>query len=151
MSNDNNSRRRFRQLPSGQREFDDGKDRGDGRTSLGTFPKGKSGNIRGRPSGALNASTVIRRELSERVIMKGPSGNQSKSKFAAAVIKLANLGLTQNNVRALERIIALGLSVEEKDSGAKPVLPLNDADRAAIALIAKRLAAAASTEVPSDD
>lgn len=132
-------RRRHRKRPDGSAELNNSVDRGDGRTSFGTFPKGRSGNPGGRPPGALNASTIIRQELTEKVIMKTPAGNKSVSKFAASVAKLTNIGLTQNSLRALERVIALGLSVEDKADPKRSELPINDADRAVLALLAKRL------------
>jgi len=134
-------RQRFRQLPNGEKEFDDGVDRGDGRTRMGTFPKGRSGNVHGRPRGAINASKVVMQQLSRMVSMtNGDGSKESLSRYAASILKLTNVGLGSGNVRALERIIMLGLALEDKGDAVKPPLPLNDADRATLALIAQRIA-----------
>lgn len=144
-------RRRFRKTPDGT-IADDGADRGDGRTSFGTFPKGKSGNPVGRPKGALGAATIVRRELAQTVVMKGPEGTQRVSKLAASVAKLVNLALAHGNIRALERVIALGLATEEKTEAKKPELPVNDADRAVLAHLAKSLAiATGSAATPPEE
>ena len=133
-------RRRHRHPPGGDSQVDDGVDRGDGRTSFGTFSDGHSGNGAGRPRGSLNAATIIRQELVETVVMKTADGSRNTSLYAAAVKRLARAGLVHGNIRALERIIALGLALEEKPEAAKAELPIDASDRAVLALLAKRQA-----------
>ena len=54
------------------------------------FRKGQSGNPKGRPKGSKNITALIRKVLEEKVIVKGPDGTHSISKFEAALTQQAN-------------------------------------------------------------
>jgi uncharacterized protein DUF5681 len=56
------------------------------------FPKGHSGNPKGRPEGAKNLSTIVNRALNERVTVKENGRQRKITKREAMVTQLANKG-----------------------------------------------------------
>jgi Family of unknown function (DUF5681) len=54
------------------------------------FPKGVSGNPRGRPKGALNFKTLLRQTLSEKVVITENGKRKIASKFEAVIWKLVS-------------------------------------------------------------
>src|SRR5260370_38307462 len=54
------------------------------------FQKGQSGNLKGRPRGSRNLSTIMERALNERVTIKENGRQRSITKREAAVKQLAN-------------------------------------------------------------
>ncbi len=54
------------------------------------FAKGKSGNPRGRPKGALNVATILERTLEEEVIITLNGRRRTVTKLQAAIIQLTD-------------------------------------------------------------
>lgn len=91
---------------------------GYGRPPLSTrFRPGQSGNLRGRPKGARNLSTVIASALSERVTITENGRRRRITKFDAAVKQLVNRAAA-GETRATQLLIQLLQAFEAK--GAQP-------------------------------
>ena len=54
------------------------------------FKPGQSGNAKGRPKGSLNLSTILHRELKERVVINENGRRKTISKFEAAMKQMVN-------------------------------------------------------------
>ncbi|MBV8925138.1 MAG: hypothetical protein JOZ74_07175, partial [Bradyrhizobium sp.] len=119
---------------------DDGADRGDGRTRFGTFADHQSGNPKGRPKGSLNASKIAQRVLFEPTTVATKDGTKTMSQLEAMIRQRALLGLSKQNVRALDKSIELGFALEAKEAGQAPSVPLSAADAKVLELVSKRLA-----------
>jgi len=80
------------------------------------FPKGKSGNERGRPKGSTNYLTVLRRVFGQKVTVVEDGKRRKITKLEAAATQLLNKA-AQGDTRAAQavfKLIALlGLENEE--------------------------------------
>lgn len=86
------------------------------------FPKGTSGNPRGRPKGSKNFATLIQREL-DRTVHATVGGRQTKvAKREAIVMRLVEKALKGDH-KSIEAILKYG---DEAD--AKTTLPPMDTD-----------------------
>lgn len=80
------------------------------------FPKGISGNRKGRPKGKRNLATVLRETLEEKVPITENGSRKMVTKLEAAVKQLANKAASGDLV-ALKQLIALVRSAEERTDG----------------------------------
>lgn len=110
------------------------------------FPKGQSGNPKGRPNGSQNVSTVLQRVARQRVKVTGNSGARSMTKLEAAATQLSNQAASGNS-RAIREFLYLHRLCEEP-AKADPAQPgPQEIDRPVIQNILKRLLQ--SEELPS--
>ncbi|MGA9999439.1 MAG: DUF5681 domain-containing protein [Candidatus Acidiferrales bacterium] len=79
------------------------------------FAKGKSGNPRGRPKGALNVATMLKRILEEEVIITQNGRRRTATKLEAAFIQLTDKA-TGGDLKALQLLASLWRSAEERGS-----------------------------------
>ena len=87
---------------------------GFGKPPAGTrFQKGRSGNPKGRPKGALNLATVLARTLREKVIINENGQRKIITKLEAAVKQLVNKAAS-GDLRALRHLTDLASSAEER-------------------------------------
>lgn len=69
------------------------------------FKKGRSGNPLGRPRGAKNATTILKKALLEEVTATVNGRKRKLSKYEALIIRLVNKGLAGDH-RAIEYLLA---------------------------------------------
>ena len=84
------------------------------------FPKGTSGNRRGRPKGSTNHLAALRRVLDQKVIVVEDGKRRKISKLEAAMTQQMNKA-AQGDTRAcqamLKVVVLLGLKPEEPERG----------------------------------
>jgi hypothetical protein len=76
------------------------------------FPKGVSGNCKGRPRGKRNIATVLTEILGEKIVIDENGVRRTVTKLEAALIKLVNQAASGDPV-ALRLMTALVRSVDE--------------------------------------
>ena len=105
------------------------------------FAKGKSGNPRGRPKGALNVATMLKRILEEEVIITQNGRRRTATKLEAAFIQLTDKA-TGGDLKALQLLASLWRSAEERGSqGVIPNSVHDDLDKKVISGILSRISA----------
>lgn len=105
------------------------------------FAKGKSGNPRGRPKGALNVATMLKRILEEEVIITQNGRRRTATKLEAAFIQLTDKA-TGGDLKALQLLTSLLRSAEER--GSQDIVPNSvndDLDKKVISGILSRISA----------
>jgi hypothetical protein len=105
------------------------------------FTKGKSGNPRGRPKGALNVATILERTLEEEVIITRSGRRRTVTKLQAAIIQLTDKA-TGGDLKALQLLTSLLRSAEER--GSQDIVPNSvndDLDKKLISGILSRISA----------
>ena len=101
------------------------------------FAKGQSGNPNGRPKGNINFKNMIKRVLSETVVVNEGGQRQFKSKLEVAMTQIANKAAT-GDLKATQIMIGLAPVFDEIEQ--KAVLsPDLIADREHAKKIAARL------------
>jgi hypothetical protein len=100
------------------------------------FPKGVSGNPRGRPAGRLNLKTVLERILQEKVVINENGQRKTVTKYEAAFKHLVNKAAS-GDLRALQQLTPLATSVEQAVGA--PTKKLSDADVKVFQNFLKRL------------
>ena len=112
---------------------------GYGKTPRGTrFQKGRSGNPKGRPRGALNLATVLERTLREPVVINENDRRKTITKMEAAVKQLVNQAAS-GELAALRQLMTLVTFAEQSvgDSQAER-RSLNEADQKVMTQILQR-------------
>ena len=103
------------------------------------FQKGRSGNPRGRPKGALNLATVLARTLQEPVVITAQGRKKTITKFEAAVKQLVNKAASGEG-RAIAQLLALVQVVESQVDAQDPATqPLPEVDQQVMARMLRRL------------
>lgn len=97
---------------SDERDYEVGR----GKPPVGTrFKKGVSGNPRGRPKGALNLGTALRKALSEQVVINEGGRRKTVTKLEAGAKQLANR-IASGEPRAMQQLLTVapmvGLTAE---------------------------------------
>jgi hypothetical protein len=77
------------------------------------FKPGKSGNPNGRPKGALNFATTLRRTLREVVVINENGRRKEITKLEAALKQLVNKAAS-GDLRAVSQVIGITLSDEQR-------------------------------------
>ena len=80
------------------------------------FPKGRSGNPKGRPKGSQNVSTVFRRVARQRVKVTGNGVSRSMTRLEATVTQLSNLAAS-GELRAIRDFLSWLRQLEEPVQG----------------------------------
>ena len=103
------------------------------------FPKGTSGNPKGRPKGARNLKTDLLEELGETMKVR-EGGRERRISKQRALIKIQIARALNGNDRAAAKIIDLYLKVIGLDDDAADAdLPLTEDERAVIEKLEDRL------------
>lgn len=71
------------------------------------FPKGRSGNPRGRPRGGQNLATMLAEELSQKVAVRENGRQRTISKRRAMLIQIINKAVS-GDAKAFRAVIELG-------------------------------------------
>jgi len=79
------------------------------------FRKGRSGNPRGRPKGALNKKTILSRALREKVVITENGKRKRVTKHEALYKQLVNKSVS-GDLKAMIEVIKLDASSEEGPS-----------------------------------
>jgi hypothetical protein len=106
------------------------------------FQPGQSGNARGRPKAAKNASTLIDRVLAQRLPVRENGRTRKISKLEASLTQLANKA-AGGDVRAILAVVALAQGIEAQRESSEPVVPLDEADRRVLDRLVDRVRAKA--------
>jgi len=101
------------------------------------FPKGRSGNPKGRPKGSQNVSTIFRRVARQRVKVTGDGRSRYITKLEATVTQLSNQAAS-GDPRAIREYLFWNRLCEEPLQ-ADPGNGLQEVDRTVMANILKRL------------
>jgi len=83
------------------------------------FPKGQSGNPRGRPSGAKNLKTLLSEALNEPVIVTENGGRRKVTKRQAIITQLVNRSATAD-FRAIKILLDMVREIENQTEPAPP-------------------------------
>ena len=103
------------------------------------YPKGTSGNLKGRPKGARNLKTDLLEELGEMMRVR-EGGRECRISKQRALIKIQIARALNGNDRAAAKIIDLYLKVIGLDDDAADAdLPLTEDERAVIEKLEERL------------
>jgi len=106
------------------------------------FQRGTSGNARGRPKAAKNASTLIGSVLAERIPVRENGRTRKISKLEASLTQLANKA-AGGDVRAILAVVALAQGVEARRDPDETIAPLDEADRRVLDRLVDRVRAKA--------
>jgi hypothetical protein len=101
------------------------------------FKKGRSGNPRGRPKGALNLATVLARTLREKVTIDENGKRKTVSKLEAAIAQLVSRA-TSGDAQAIRYLCQLVKSAEERSVVVEPTTQLSETDQKVVTNILKR-------------
>jgi uncharacterized protein DUF5681 len=102
------------------------------------FPKGRSGNPKGRPKGSQNVSTVFRRVARQRVKVTGKGVSRSMTKLEATVTQLSNQAASGES-RAIRDFLFWLRQLEEPVQGDPAHLGPQEVDRSVMESILKRI------------
>ena len=92
------------------------------------FPKGQSGNPRGRPSGAKNLKTLLSEALNEPVFVTENGGRRKVTKRQAIITQLVNRSATAD-FRAIKILLDMLREIENQTEPAAPeTSAFNEAD-----------------------
>lgn len=103
------------------------------------FQKGKSGNSRGRPPGALNMATLLTRILRRRVVVTENGKRKTRTQLEISLQQVANKAAS-GDLKALQLLARLVGSAEERSiSTTTQDAEVGEADEMVILEILKRL------------
>jgi hypothetical protein len=85
------------------------------------FPKGVSGNPKGRPRGSMNVSTLLMATLREKVVINEGGLRKTVTKLEAALKQVVNKAAS-GDLKALSQLMGLAREAEErqKSEGSQP-------------------------------
>jgi hypothetical protein len=101
------------------------------------FKSGQSGNLRGRPRGALNLATVLARTLREKVMINENGKRKTVTKLEVAIAQLVTKA-TSGDGHAIRYLCQLVTSAEERSVVVEPTPQLSETDQKVMANILKR-------------
>jgi hypothetical protein len=110
-----------------------------GRDTTGRFPKGKSGNPRGRPKKAPSVGQAILGALNEKVAIKEQGKSRRVTKLEAAAKQMANKSAS-GDPRASKLALDLAQKAEERFAAAPtPAAELSASDHEIVARLKDRI------------
>ena len=120
-------------------QLDDAQDVGYGKPPASTrFKKGRSGNPKGRPKGALNLASLFMKALREPVVISEHGQRKTVTKLQAALKQLVNKAAS-GDLRALRQLVELACDAEAKQNSAPAQLPdVGELDREVMEGIVRR-------------
>jgi hypothetical protein len=102
------------------------------------FPKGQSGNPRGRPPGAKNLKTLLSEALNEPVIVTENGGRRKVTKRQAIVTQLVNRSATAD-FRAIKILLDIVRDIERQTEPTAPeISDFSEADEKVLEQIKAR-------------
>jgi hypothetical protein len=102
------------------------------------FPKGQSGNPRGRPSGAKNLKTLLSEALNEPVIVTENGGRRKVTKRQAIITQLVNRSATAD-FRAIKILLDIVRDIERQTELTTPeISDFSEADEKVLEQIKAR-------------
>ena len=101
------------------------------------FKKGQSGNLRGRPSGSNNLSTLVSEALNEPVIITEDGGRRKISKGRAIITQLVNRS-AKGDLRAAKILLDILQEIERRTEPASAETSFGPADEKTIAQLKAR-------------
>jgi hypothetical protein len=104
----------------------------------GQFPKGTSGNPKGRPKGSKNLASIVLQESRKKVQMKGPGGPRKVTKLQATVIQMVNQS-AQGESRARREYIPLVERAEEAINAESAPLAVQELDQRVMESLRRRM------------
>jgi Family of unknown function (DUF5681) len=111
----------------------------------GQFTKGKSGNMRGRPKGSKNLTSLILNESRRPVRINGPRGTKTVTKLEAMVMQLGNKS-AQGDLRALREFLEQVQRSEEVTATQPTLNDVHEADKKTMQSLLARLKGVSSDE-----
>ena len=102
------------------------------------FVKGQSGNPTGRPKGSRNIATLLIIEGRKKVQVKINGQVRIMTKIKAGIMQLWNTAAS-GDLRALQQVLSWQYSMEESEKSGKIPPTIEDADRAVMASLLKRM------------
>jgi len=109
------------------------------------FPKGESGNPRGRPKGSKNLSTLLDDALNEPVVVSENGKRRRITKREAVLKQLVNKAAS-GNPRAIQLLLGEMRLVEGREPDSGQSVLFDEADREVIRQLYQRFRAAGQQE-----
>ena len=113
------------------------------------YPKGTSGNLRGRPKGSRNFSTDVKDTLMARVGLTGDGKRKTVSTQLATLLQLRKKALS-GDARALDRMIELARTYNDEEI-AEAAAKLSETDAEVLEAYNARLLRRAGKAQPDDN
>jgi hypothetical protein len=115
----------------------------------GRFPKGKSGNPKGRPKGTPNMGTVIEKALKQPVTITDKGRTRKITKKEAIAMQLVNKA-AQGEPRAMQHALTALRYYEERSAAPAPAASwaFTEDDEKVIAQVVERILLSAPKESP---
>jgi hypothetical protein len=115
------------------------------------FPKGRSGNPKGRPRHARNLLTDLHEELQQRITVREAGTERRISRQRAVVMRLLDKAL-KGELGAMVKLVDLVLRQEAAaGSGCEPDAPLSAEEWEVLAELEARLLRQPSDSLPDDE
>ena len=102
------------------------------------FPKGVSGNPRGRPKGSRNWATIFKRALQEKVVINENGVRKTVTKLEAIFKQLINKG-TSGDLLATRQITPLCIATEIETEDARNKSDLSEPDQKVMKRLLEKL------------
>jgi len=103
------------------------------------FKKGQSGNLKGRPKGSLNLTTIIKRAAHAPVTVTIEGKQRTITKVMATAIQLANKAAS-GEMRAMAKLFEWMDEIERRAAAARPAeFPLSEVDLEVLHAIHERM------------
>jgi hypothetical protein len=104
----------------------------------GQFPKGKSGNPKGRPKGSKNLASIVLRESRQPVRVTGPRGTRTVTKLEATVMQIGTKA-AQGEFRARREFIPMVERAEEAVSADSAPRVVHELDQRVMQSLRRRM------------